>query len=372
MISRPQIRGVANSNQYMDQDLSLDDAKDIKPPYSYATMISQAILSREDQMMSLADIYDWISKQYAFYRHSKSGWQNSIRHNLSLNKAFEKVPRKQNEPGKGSKWQITPKYREEFIKKAMQGKHIKGVSRAVPRQNQLQLKGIYDPQPTQALGQIQPPTAGQQHASDVDASGVVRQSVPVSSSLPAIRTKPEDLTEFETPLKSGVAMERNGSDFMTVGSPVSSPGYPTQIVAYTPDRGMTKPSRSLPNRSSSAVDNNSANNSGAAGEPSRAIAGQAVATEVPPPPPSGLGITPARQASLQLAPPSSAQQRELPSSFMPGSSPAPFWKLMQLSTPVRANDYSPSKFSSPPVTSQGERRDGEEALGDLHDVDLAR
>lgn len=169
-------------------------------------------------------------------------------------------------------------------------------------------------------------------------------------------------------------MERNGSDFMTVGSPVSSPGYPTQLVAYTPDRGgsnaaaRAQDSAGAGKEGGDGNDGSANDNDGKSGDGQTASATTAN-TAAPAP---MLGITPARQASLQLAPPSSAQQRELPSSFMPGSSPAPFWKLMQLSTPVRGNDYSPSKFSSPPVTSQGERHDGDETLGDLKDVDLAK
>lgn len=121
-------QGLGTSSQFIDQDLSGEGAKDIKPPFSYATMISQAILSTEEHMMSLADIYEWISTKYAYYRYSRSGWQNSIRHNLSLSKAFEKVPRKRDEPGKGMKWQIVQSHKEEFCRKAVQGDIIKGKS----------------------------------------------------------------------------------------------------------------------------------------------------------------------------------------------------------------------------------------------------
>lgn len=109
----------------LDQDLSKEEAKDIKPPYSYATMITQAILSNSDGVMSLSEIYTWISSHYAYYKYSKTGWQNLIRHNLSLNKAFEKVPRRPNEPGKGMKWQISDSYKEDFLKKVQSGTLLK-------------------------------------------------------------------------------------------------------------------------------------------------------------------------------------------------------------------------------------------------------
>ncbi|EMR10534.1 hypothetical protein PNEG_01242 [Pneumocystis murina B123] len=115
-----------NNDITPERDLSLDSSKDIKPPYSYATMIAQAIMSTEEEKLTLSGIYSWISSNYAYYRFSKSGWQNSIRHNLSLNRAFRKVPRRADEPGKGMKWQITPEYRDELIKRTKkQGMHRK-------------------------------------------------------------------------------------------------------------------------------------------------------------------------------------------------------------------------------------------------------
>lgn len=124
----------------LDQDLSKEEAKDIKPPYSYATMITQAILSNDDGVMSLSEIYNWISSHYAYYKYSKTGWQNSIRHNLSLNKAFEKVPRRPNEPGKGMKWQISESYKEDFLNKILSGSLLKQRrGSSVSRQLQLHL-----------------------------------------------------------------------------------------------------------------------------------------------------------------------------------------------------------------------------------------
>ncbi len=87
-----------------------------KPPYSYATLIGMAILRAPDRRLTLASIYKWISDTFSYYRVSEAGWQNSIRHNLSLNKAFVKKERAKNDPGKGSYWTIEPGMEGQFLK----------------------------------------------------------------------------------------------------------------------------------------------------------------------------------------------------------------------------------------------------------------
>ncbi|EFQ97936.1 forkhead box protein A2 [Nannizzia gypsea CBS 118893] len=290
-------------------DYSEDAAKDIKPPFSYANMIAQAIFSTEEEKLSLSNIYKFIMQKYAFYRHSQSGWQNSIRHNLSLNKAFQKVPRRTDEPGKGMKWQIVPEHREEYWKKQAK-------------------KSGQSSAPASPIGKDRASSAYQPINGHVATN--VEKNIDASAAL-AGRPSPQTHT-------------------------TASPGYHSfsvaPIEAYTPDRGSRNglgingagthdfeeqsplpngPRHNVPTRAYGLSDN--------------AVASPPVLSSSYYDDAASSMITPAPlRQQPRLAPPSTAQ---VPSRYMQLSSPAQFWKLADIgNTPARPMpDISPLKPS---------------------------
>ncbi|XP_061679255.1 forkhead box protein P1-like isoform X2 [Syngnathoides biaculeatus] len=74
---------------------------DVRPPFTYATLIRQAILESADTQLTLNEIYAWFTRTFAFFRRNAATWKNAVRHNLSLHRCFVRV-----ENAKGGVWTV--------------------------------------------------------------------------------------------------------------------------------------------------------------------------------------------------------------------------------------------------------------------------
>lgn len=333
-----------------DIDYAADSARDIKPPHSYAQLIGQAIVSSSEEKLTLAKIYDFIKEHYAFYRYSGGGWQNSIRHNLSLSKSFEKVARRTDEPGKGMKWQIVPDQREEFLKKNMvlPRKAVAPVGSAGPDSP---LTGVRGPNPSHARpGQ---PATSQQ----MTQGGVVKKNqhgdTPPLASYP---TATESFTPDRGP-RAGVGHHDGMPALVNGGSTTETPLFMRSRAAAA---AVSAQDAGVPT-SFSPPDFGPGTN---AKRHSLGIFGDINTATLP-------LQTPLGRAKVHLAPPSTAQ---LPSQHMLFSSPAPFWKYADLgSTPARPLEGWESPDKKAPVDNDEEHMAAEDTvLEDQPAVDLMR
>ena len=216
--------------------------------------------------------------------------QNSIRHNLSLNTSFTRIPRKPDEPGKGMLWIFVPEKREATIENAT--KHA-----------------------SKGGGRVS------------SAPGTPAGGPKSGGFLPTTNGTQELLTDRTTP-------------------PLSS--YPpAQQESYTPTRGPQMPiygptQGGLPVLSdeTSPLPRRRANGHLTAVDSSPTLTSGAWAHDAP------MMRTPAPRAhNLNMVQPNTIK---LPTSHLADSSPAPFWRLDSMgSTPARLwPDISPVKNGS--------------------------
>ncbi|KAJ1327210.1 hypothetical protein BSLG_010552 [Batrachochytrium salamandrivorans] len=111
--STPQKPSEANQHvsfQQQGQDTmsSSTSSESSRPTIPYSTIITNALQGSTTGRLTLNDIYNFAMEQYPYFKTAGSGWKNSIRHNLSLNKNFVRTARPPNERGKGAYWMISP------------------------------------------------------------------------------------------------------------------------------------------------------------------------------------------------------------------------------------------------------------------------
>ncbi|CAI9721851.1 forkhead box protein P2 isoform X1 [Octopus vulgaris] len=74
---------------------------DVRPPFTYASLIRQAIIESPHRQLTLSEIYQWFANTFAYFRRNEATWKNAVRHNLSLHKCFMRV-----ENVKGAVWTV--------------------------------------------------------------------------------------------------------------------------------------------------------------------------------------------------------------------------------------------------------------------------
>ncbi|CAO2629158.1 Forkhead box protein N4 [Lemmus lemmus] len=78
-----------------------------KPIYSYSCLIAMALKSSKTGSLPVSEIYSFMKEHFPYFKTAPDGWKNSVRHNLSLNKCFEKVETKSSGSSrKGCLWAL--------------------------------------------------------------------------------------------------------------------------------------------------------------------------------------------------------------------------------------------------------------------------
>ncbi|KAI9645774.1 transcription factor [Ciborinia camelliae] len=278
-------------------DLSLKENAHIKPGYSYSQMIAQAIVSTPGEVLALNGIYEYIMGKYAYYRFQpRHGWQNSIRHNLSLNKKYVKQDRPEDEPGKGKMWVINEEGYDA----------TRALAYAPPGRGGHRGSS----QPASPIT-----TAGQGIKSEFNSDSVKKGKRSTSSGSPRTSSHPPNGPQFTPERAARVQLLQE--NFPGDGSPL--PRHHRRAQNTTLGLSDNIPG-SPPNLSSSYHQDE----------------GNTFVTPAP------------ARVHPHLAPPSTAQR---PSQHMPTSSPAPFWRYAR-DTPLRGfggYDTSPTKGFQPAV-----------------------
>ncbi|XP_049845802.1 forkhead box protein P1 isoform X3 [Schistocerca gregaria] len=97
---------------------------DVRPPFTYASLIRQSIIESPDKQLTLNEIYNWFQNTFCYFRRNAATWKNAVRHNLSLHKCFMRV-----ENVKGAVWTVDE---VEFYKRRSQRCTTGGVQSKSP------------------------------------------------------------------------------------------------------------------------------------------------------------------------------------------------------------------------------------------------
>ncbi|XP_034733265.1 forkhead box protein P1-B-like isoform X1 [Etheostoma cragini] len=99
-VRRRYSRSVSQGNDIVDnKEFYL--STEVRPPFTYASLIRQAIFESPRNQLTLNEIYNWFTRNFAYFRRNAATWKNAVRHNLSLHKCFVRL-----ENVKGAVWTV--------------------------------------------------------------------------------------------------------------------------------------------------------------------------------------------------------------------------------------------------------------------------